>query len=97
MNFRVTDCVYCGHALGGPGDKGGRPSRFCGEGCKIASEAEMRRLTFLLRKFEEGAYVDRLRPCGAVRPERQKVLDDMLDRFDHLAGVPASTDSEVSA
>jgi hypothetical protein len=95
MNFRVTECVYCGSPLDGPGDKGGRPSRFCGEGCKIAAEAEMRRLAFLLKHFEEGAYVDRLRPCGVVRPERQKVIDEMLERFDHLAGVPTCDESEV--
>jgi hypothetical protein len=48
----------------------------------------MRRLSFLLRKFEEGAGVERLRPSGRVSPEREKVIADMKARFDHLAGVP---------
>ncbi|HYB37248.1 MAG TPA: hypothetical protein VEF72_16875 [Mycobacterium sp.] len=80
--------MKCGTPLEGPGVRGGRPSLFCGEGCKISAEAEMRRLSFLLRKFEEGAGVERLRPSGRVSPEREKVIADMKARFDHLAGVP---------
>jgi hypothetical protein len=49
----------------------------------------MRRLAYLLRRFEEGAAVERLNR-GQVSPARQKVIDDMRDRFDHLAGVPKS-------
>jgi hypothetical protein len=88
VNFRVLDCVYCDVPLDGRRTQGGRPSRFCGEGCKIAAEAEMRRLTFLLRRFEEGAGIERLRPCGEVRPERRRLINDYRARFDHLAGVP---------
>jgi hypothetical protein len=50
----------------------------------------MRRLTFLLRKFEEGAGVERLNGDGKVSPKRLKFIDDMNERFDHLAGVPPS-------
>lgn len=87
MDFRVSGCVKCGASLKA-GKAGGRPSRFCGEGCKISAESEMRRLSFLLRKFEEGAGVERLNGGGKVSPRRQKVIDDMRQRFDHLAGVP---------
>lgn len=87
MDFRVSQCVKCQTPLKS-GRQGGRSSRFCSEGCKISSEAEMRRLAFLLRKFEEGANVERLRPGGKVSPERQRVIDDLLARFDALAGVP---------
>jgi hypothetical protein len=47
----------------------------------------MRRLAYLLRRFEEGSAVDLLNR-GQVSPGRQKVFDDMRSRFDHLAGVP---------
>ncbi|BCP14846.1 hypothetical protein MINTM021_17550 [Mycobacterium paraintracellulare] len=90
MDFRVSECVKCGAALKGVGRQGGRPSRFCGEGCKVSGESEMRRLSYLLRKFEEGAGVERLNGDGKVAPRRQKVIDDMRARFDHLAGVPKS-------
>jgi hypothetical protein len=60
--FRITHCVKCGTALEGPDPeaRGGRPSRFCSQGCKVSAEAEMRRVNVLLRKFEEGRAVDML-------------------------------------
>lgn len=90
MKFRPSECVKCGTPLEGPTPRGGRPSRFCCDGCKVSAETEMRRLAFLLRQFEEGAYVERLRPSGKVSPERANVIADMQARFDHLAGVPKS-------
>jgi hypothetical protein len=92
MDFRVDECVKCGSPLKGPGKQGGRPSRFCGEGCKISGESEMRRLNFLLRKFEEGAGVECLNGDGKVSPKRQKVIAGLRTRFDHLAGVPQSAE-----
>ena len=47
----------------------------------------MSRLSFLLRIFTEGKYVDQLndRPDDELRAA---ALRDMQQRFDHLAGVP---------
>lgn len=92
MKFRVTEWMKCGSALDGPGSAGGRPSRFCGEGCKISAEAEMRRLAYVLRQFEEGRGVELLNH-DEVSPRRQKVIGDMKARFDHLAGVPKGFES----
>jgi hypothetical protein len=86
MKVRVHDCVKCGSPLAGPDESGGRPSRFCCEGCKISAESEMRRLNVSLRKFEEGRGVDMLN--GGVSPKRQNVIAELQARFDHLAGVP---------
>ncbi len=90
MEFRVDKCVKCGAELGVPRLQGGRPSRFCSGGCKISGEAEMRRLTFLLRKFEEGAGVECLNGDGKVSLKREKVIAGLRARFDHLAGVPVA-------
>jgi hypothetical protein len=87
MRYRPTKCVKCGGELPSPGPKGGRPSRFCCEGCKISVEAELRRLTVHLRAFEQGRYVELLNR-DEVSPRRQKVIDEMQSRFDFLAGVP---------
>jgi hypothetical protein len=87
MKFNIFECVKCGTALEGrPSSRGGRPSRFCSEGCKVSAEAEMRRLNFLLRKFEEGRGVELLN--GRLSPQREKVIAGMQARFDRLAGVP---------
>ncbi len=88
MKFHPSDCVKCGASLERPGPGGGRPSRFCCEGCKTSAEAEMRRLTVLLRKFEEGRAVDMLND-GCTSPRREKVIAELQARFDHLAGVPS--------
>jgi hypothetical protein len=66
MKFPVTQCVECGTEMEGPGSRGGRPSRFCSEGCKTSAGAEMRRLNVLLRKFEEGLRLHEYH-CAATR------------------------------
>ena len=70
-----------------PGPKGGRPSRFCSDGCKISAEAEMRRLNVHLRAFETGRYVELLNR-DEVSLRRANVIAEMQARFDHLAGIP---------
>jgi hypothetical protein len=47
----------------------------------------MRRLNVHLRAFEQGRYVELLNR-DEVSERRQKVIDEMQARFDHLAGVP---------
>jgi hypothetical protein len=86
VKFRVRDCVKCGTSLEGPGERGGRPSRFCSEGCKTSTEAEMRRLTVVLRKFE----VERGHCLihGGTPERTDRVIAELQARFDHLAGVP---------
>jgi hypothetical protein len=93
MKYRPTECVKCGGELQSPGPKGGRPSRFCSDGCKVSAEAEMRRLNVHLRAFEEGRYVELLNR-DEVSERRQKVLAEMRARFDHLAGVPKRVDDD---
>jgi hypothetical protein len=46
----------------------------------------MARLQSLLRKFEEGLFIEKLN--GLALPRREKVIAEMQARFDHLAGVP---------
>jgi hypothetical protein len=46
--------------------KGGRPTRWCSQGCKRSGEDEMSRLSSLLRLFAVGRYVDQLN--GRHRP-----------------------------
>jgi hypothetical protein len=87
MKYRPKNCVKCGGDLQSPSPRGGRPSRFCCDGCKVSAEAEMRRLNTNLRAFEEGRSVQLLNQ-DEVSPRRQKVIAEMQARFDHLAGVP---------
>lgn len=95
------DCPKCGGPLSGPGPAGGRPARFCSEGCKASAEAEMRRLNVLLRKFEERRAAATLsigeripdkrtreRMLGEAQARHDEVIGEMQARYDHLAGVP---------
>ncbi len=91
MRMQVTHCVKCGVGLERGGR--GRPSRFCSEGCKTSTEAEMRRLNTNLRAME-------LRRAGLVYgPDAEEArrscdgqIATMQARYDHLAGVvPASS------
>jgi hypothetical protein len=75
------------------GPRGGRPSRFCSDGCKLSVEAELRRLTVHLRGFEEGGYVDLLN-YDEMKPQRRKVIEQLQARFDFLAGVPPRSDDD---
>jgi hypothetical protein len=86
--FTPATCRKCSSQLAkSPG--GGRPTRWCCEGCKRSGEAEMARLHALLRRFEEGRGVELLNR-DEVSPRRVKVIADMQARYDHLAGVPLS-------
>jgi hypothetical protein len=86
MRYTPTECPKCGTELR-KNPKGGRPTRWCSDGCLRAGEAEMARLQRLLVKFEEGQYVHLL-SYDEVPPRRQKVIAEMQARYDHLAGVP---------
>ncbi len=77
MPYTPTECPKCGNALV-RNPKGGRPTRWCSEGCKRSGESEMARLDSLLRLFTEGKYVDLIngrhdgrrvtRPCLTCKP-----------------------------
>ena len=94
-NRRPTNCVKCGVELQAPGARGGRPSRFCSEGCKFSAEAEMRRLNVVLRRLEDKRANE---PLGGWARDPEKVqaavakfdeaIAPLQKRFDHLAGVP---------
>lgn len=86
MRYTPSECPKCGTELE-RNPKGGRPTRWCSEGCKRSGEAEMSRLQSLLKAFEEDRAVELLNR-DEVSPRRQKVIAEMQTRFDHLAGVP---------
>jgi hypothetical protein len=54
--YLPTGCPKCGADLPKRLPKGGRPSRWCSEGCQRSGEAEMSRLQSLLRKLESELY-----------------------------------------
>jgi hypothetical protein len=85
MKYTPSDCPKCGSALV-KSPKGGRPTRWCSEGCKRSGESEMARLESLLRVFSEGKYVEQLN--GRADQRRDEVLANMQKRYDKLAGVP---------
>jgi hypothetical protein len=89
MKYTPTECPKCGTRLANS-PRGGRPTRWCCEGCKRSGEAEMSRLQSLLRGFEEGLYVDLLN-YDEAKPRRLKVIAEMQRRYDDLAGVPKLT------
>jgi hypothetical protein len=90
MKDRPTECVKCSTVLQGPGSRGGRPSRFCSEGCKVGAEAEIRRLNVVLRKFEEDRAREPLQwregadPARVARElaRRDEAIADLQARFD---------------
>jgi hypothetical protein len=86
MRYTPIECPKCGTELASS-PKGGRPTRWCCEGCKRSGEAEMARLQSQLRDFEGGRWVHLLN-YDEVPPRRAKVLAEMQARYDHLAGVP---------
>jgi hypothetical protein len=88
MRYTPSQCPKCGAELA-KSPRGGRPTRWCCEGCKRSGEAEMARLQSLLRGFEEGRGVELLNR-DEVSPRRVKVIAHMQARYDHLAGVRLS-------
>lgn len=46
-----SSCVKCGADLPDPGEKGGRPARYCGETCRRAAEFEIRRIQTELQRL----------------------------------------------
>jgi hypothetical protein len=85
MKYSPTQCPKCGTNLV-KNPNGGRPTRWCSDGCRRSGEDEMARLSTLLRTFTEGGYVERLN--GRHEAVRDEVIREMQQRFDHLAGVP---------
>lgn len=87
MQCTPTECPKCGTELV-RNPKGGRPTRWCSEGCRRSGESEMARLESLLRVFHRGSL--RRQDQRATRPLRDDAIADMQRRFDHLAGVPVT-------
>ena len=85
MKYTPAECPKCGSALV-RNPRGGRPTRWCCDGCKRSGESEMARLESLLRVFTEGKYVDQLN--GRPSERRDEIISEMQKRYDHLAGVP---------
>jgi hypothetical protein len=52
----------------------------------------MARLDSLLRLFTEGKYVEQLN--GRPDKRRDEIIADMQTRFDHLAGVPKTSQQD---
>lgn len=85
MKYMPTECPKCGAELV-KNPRGGRPTRWCSDGCKRSGEDEMNRLSSLLRKYEEGRACDRLN--GRDTADRDQVIAELQARYDRLAGVP---------
>lgn len=85
MKYMPSACPKCGSVLV-RSPKGGRPSRWCSEGCKRAGEEEMARLSSLLKQLE-GQRAD-IRMRGGMPERITEVMGDLQGRYDHLAGVP---------
>ena len=101
MRYTPSECPKCGAALEN-GPKGGRPTRWCSEGCKRSGEAEMARLQAELRGWEKGLRECRLNgyDTNAYHKEsferRLAIISEMQARYDHLAGVPPARTREES-
>jgi transposase-like protein len=91
MKYTPTTCPKCARPIE-RSPAGGRPTRWCCEGCKRSGEDELTRLHSLLKILEEGRAVNRLN--GMDTTVRDRVIVDLQSRFDHLAGVPAEYRSE---
>lgn len=85
MKYTPDECPKCASPLA-RNPTGGRPTRWCCEGCKRSGEAEMSRVLSLLSKLEEGRAVDQLNGHGVER--RDQIIAELHARYDHLAGVP---------
>jgi hypothetical protein len=87
--YLPLECPKCGAELPKSSPKGGRPTRWCSEGCQRSGEAEMARLQSMLRKFEAFLFDRRMEGCPPERLERRVgVIAELQGRYDHLAGVP---------
>ena len=53
MKYTASECPTCGSELV-RSPRGGRPTRWCSEGCKRSCESEVSRLESLLRTYTEG-------------------------------------------
>lgn len=99
MRYTPSECPKCGTSIA-TSSKGGRPTRWCSEGCKRSGEAEMARLQSQLRGWEEGARESRLNGHDTSEfyaesfARRQAIIAEMQARYDHLAGVPKRGDDE---
>jgi hypothetical protein len=83
--YTPSECPKCGADLPKRSPKGGRPTRWCCEGCQRSGEAEMARLQALLRKLEAELY----NGGPPMRMERvAEAIAGRQSRYDHLAGVP---------
>ena len=83
----LSNCPYCGAELAAPSERGGRPRRWCSDGCALAGEAAMRRANAMIRRLTEQANFVRL---GGNEP-RQRVTELLAEwqaEYDRLAGVP---------
>lgn len=99
MRYTPSECPKCGGELAGS-PKGGRPTRWCCEGCKRSGEAEMARLQAQLRSWEDGRRVDKLNGYDTSpfhsesSGRREAIINEMQARYDHLAGVPERGDDD---
>lgn len=82
MNSYPNSCAKCRRPLG---QSRGRPTRWCSPGCRTSGEAEARRLSAVLAKFEMGRAVDQLN--GTSTERRDAVIADLERRLDVLCGV----------
>jgi hypothetical protein len=96
MKYAPSECPKRGSGLVRSA-AGGRPTRWCSEGCKRSGEGEMSRLSSLLRTLEGDRVLDRLN--GYHRPVcvTGDIMAELQSRYDHLARVPERAELGVAA
>jgi hypothetical protein len=83
--YTPSACPKCGSELPKRSPRGGRPSRWCSEGCARSGEAETSRVQSQLRKLEGEMF----NGGPPLRLERLRgSIEELQGRFDFLAGVP---------
>lgn len=89
MKYTPEECPKCGSGLVRSA-AGGRPTRWCSEGCKRSGEDEMSRLSSLLRTLEGDRVLDRLNGYPGAVSATNDIMAQLQSRYDHLAGVPTT-------
>jgi hypothetical protein len=88
----MSKCPKCGTDLDPPGPSGGRPRRWCSDGCLRSGEAEMRRINGVLRDLGHKKSWNQINGRGTEQIDA--VTAQWQQLYDHLAGVPERGDDD---
>jgi hypothetical protein len=86
----MASCPKCGTSLKPPGHSGGRPKRWCSEGCRRSGESEMRILHCEMKNLQRRRS-DYLLRSQYLDPSKQvekvdALIADLRAKYDQLAG-----------